>query len=108
LLLLPIALDGGTHMVSDFAGIGNGFRDTNAWLAVLTNNAFRSTFYTGDALGSFNSLMRFITGFLAGLGIVWLAFPYVFQTQALDQELDTISYAKVIEQIKKKNPHSSG
>ncbi|NOH04998.1 MAG: hypothetical protein HND47_24995 [Chloroflexi bacterium] len=46
----------GTHMVSDFAGIGNGFRDTNAWLAVLTNNTFPATFYAGDALGSFNSL----------------------------------------------------
>lgn len=108
LILLPIAVDGGTHAVSDFAGIGQGFRDTNAWLAVLTNNVLPATFYAGDALGSFNSLMRFITGFLAGLGIVWLAFPYVFQTQAYNQKLDEISYAKVIEQIKNQNPHSSG
>ena len=56
LLLLPIAVDGGTHAVSDLAGIGQGFRDTNAWLAVLTNNAFLTTFYAGDALGSFNSI----------------------------------------------------
>ena len=108
LILLPLALDGGTHAVSDFAGIGQGFRDTNAWLAMLTNNVLPATFYAGDALGSFNSLMRFITGFLAGLGIVWLAFPYVFQTQAYNQKLDEISYAKVIEQIKNQNPHSSG
>jgi uncharacterized membrane protein len=108
LILLPLALDGGTHAVSDFAGIGQGFRDTNAWLAVLTNNAFPATFYAGDALGSFNSLTRFLTGFLAGLGIVWLAFPYVFQTQAYNQQLDEISYAKVIEQIKNQNPNSSG
>lgn len=77
LLLIPIALDGGTHAISDFAGIGMGFRDTNAWLAVLTNNIFPATFYAGDALGSFNSLMRFVTGLLAGLAIVWLAVPYV-------------------------------
>jgi len=77
LLLLPIALDGGAHMISDFAGIGQGFRDTNQWLIMLTNNAFPATFYAGDVLGSFNSLMRFITGLLAGLGIVWLAFPYM-------------------------------
>lgn len=108
LLLLPMALDGGTHAISDFAGIGNGFRDTNAWLAVLTNNAFPATFYAGDALGSFNSLMRFITGFLAGLAIVWLAFPYMYQTQDYSQQLDELNYAKVIEQIKVQNTHPPG
>ena len=90
LLLLPLIMDGGTHMLSDFAGIGQGFRDTNQWLVILTNNSFPATFYAGDALGSFNSLMRFITGLLAGLAIVWLAFPYIFQTQALNQELDKL------------------
>ncbi len=108
LLLLPLIMDGSTHMLSDFAGIGQGFRDSNQWLALLTNNSFPATFYAGDALGSFNSIMRFISGLLAGLGLVWLAFPYIFHTQALDQELDKISYAKVIEQIKKQNPNSSG
>jgi len=108
LLLLPIAVDGITHAVSDLAGIGNGFRDTNAWLATLTNNVFPATFYMGDALGSFNSLMRFITGLLAGLGIVWLAFPYISQSQTYNQQLDELSHAKVIEQIKNQNPHSSG
>jgi len=85
LLLLPIILDGGTHTISDLAGIGQGFRDTNAWLVVLTNHAYPATFYSNDALGSFNSLMRFITGLLAGLGIGWLLFPYVFQNQDYDQ-----------------------
>lgn len=33
LLLLPLAVDGVTHAISDFAGIGQGFRDTNMWLA---------------------------------------------------------------------------
>lgn len=108
LLLIPITIDGGTHMISDFAGIGQGFRDTNQWLAALTNNALPVTFYAGDALGSFNSIMRFITGILAGLGIVWIAFPYIFQTQAYNQKLDEKEYAKVIEQIKDKNPHPSG
>jgi len=108
LLLLPIALDGGTHMISDLAGIGQGFRDTNIWLRVLTNHIFPATFYAGDALGSFNSLMRFLTGLLAGLGIVWLAFPYIFQGQAYNQQLDESSYAKVIDQIKRQDPHPSG
>jgi len=77
LLLLPILLDGGTHMISDFAGIGQGFRYTNQWLASITHSAFPAPFYAGDALGSFNSWMRLMTGVLAGLGIVWFVFPYV-------------------------------
>ncbi len=107
LFLLPLIMDGSTHMFSDLAGIGQGFRDTNQWLAILTNNSFPATFYAGDALGSFNSIMRFLSGLLAGLGLVWLAFPYVFQTQVYNQQLDEFSYAKVIEQIKNQNPHSS-
>jgi uncharacterized membrane protein len=97
LLLLPIVVDGATHAISDFAGIGQGFRDTNTWLTVLTNNSLSATFYSGDALGSFNSLMRFITGLLAGLGIVWFAFPYIAQSQTYNQQWDEKSYAKVIE-----------
>ena len=108
LLLLPLAIDGSTHAVSDLAGIGQGFRDTNQWLAVLTTNAFSASFYAGDGLGSFNSIARLITGLLAGLAIVWLAFPYIYQTQALNQELDKFNYEKVLEQIKNENPRSSG
>jgi len=77
ILLLPMAVDGTSHLISDFAGIGQGFRDSNIWLASLTNNSFSPTFYAGDALGSFNSWMRFITGILFGLGIVWFGFPYL-------------------------------
>jgi uncharacterized membrane protein len=84
LLLLPIIIDGSTHAVSDLAGIGLGFRDTNQWLAVLTNHSLPVTFYAGDALGSFNSWARFISGVLAGFSIVWLAFPYIFQWRDLD------------------------
>jgi uncharacterized membrane protein len=108
LLLLPMVLDGGTHMFSDLAGIGRGFRDTNEWLAVLTNHALSATFYAGDALGSFNSLMRLITGPLAGFAIVWLAFPYLYQTQEYNQQLDGVSHAKIIEQTKHQNSRSAG
>lgn len=87
LLLLPMALDGSSHAASDLAGIGFGFRDTNQWLAVLTDNAFPAAFYAGDALGSFNSWARLITGLLAGLAIAWLAFPYLFRSQELNQQL---------------------
>jgi uncharacterized membrane protein len=108
LLLLPIVLDGGTHAVSDLAGIEQGFRENNQWLALLTNHAFPASFYAGNALGSFNSLMRLVTGPIAGLGIVWLAFPYLFQGQTLNQKLDQFDYAKVIEQIKSQNSRPSG
>lgn len=77
LCLLPMAVDGGTHFVSDFAGIGAGFRYTNAWLAALTQNAFPATFYAGDALGSFNSWMRLLTGVFFGARVVWFGFAYL-------------------------------
>lgn len=76
LFLLPMAVDGFTHLFSDLAGIGQGFRFTNAWLAVLTNNAYPASFYLGDAWGSFNSLVRLVTGIFFGIGVVWFGFPY--------------------------------
>jgi uncharacterized membrane protein len=98
LLLLPMALDGGSHAVSDFtAGIGAGFRDSNLWLAELTTYAFPVTFYAGDALGSFNSWMRLLTGLLFGLGVVWLIYPLLdggFQdtAQRLEEQLRRIHF----------------
>lgn len=77
LLLLPMAVDGITHMISDLSGIGLGFRYHNAWLAKLTNFTFPSSFYVGDALGSFNSWMRLISGILFGLGLIWFGYPLV-------------------------------
>jgi len=77
ILLLPMVLDGVTHMLSDLAGLGQGFRDTNVWLQILTNNTFSTAFYQGDALGSFNSWMRLITGILFGMGLVGFAYPYI-------------------------------
>jgi len=84
LFLLPMALDGGMHFISDFAGLGQGFRDSNAWLAALTNSALPASFYAGDALGSFNSWMRILTGVLFAAGIAWLGLPYL--AQALEGE----------------------
>ena len=76
LMLVPIVVDGVTHMISDVTGVGQGFRYHNDWLAALTGNLFPASFYVGNALGSFNSWMRLVTGLLFGLGVVWLVFPY--------------------------------
>lgn len=88
LMALPMAIDGGTHVISDLAGIGQGFRYTNTWLAALTGNRFPALFYAGDALGSFNSWMRLITGVLFGVGLVWFALPVM--QEAFDDMARTI------------------
>jgi hypothetical protein len=41
----------------------------------LTGNSFPATFYIGDALGSFNSWMRLISGVIFGIGVVWCIYP---------------------------------
>jgi uncharacterized membrane protein len=79
LFVLPMAIDGITHLLSDLAGFGLGFRDSNAWLVVLTQNRLPLSFYAGDAWGSFNAWMRLLTGAIFGLGIVWFVFPYLDQ-----------------------------
>jgi len=77
LLALPMAVDGTSHLISDLWGIGQGFRDSNEWLAALTGRALPAWFYAGDALGSFNSWLRLLTGLLFGLGTAWLLLPYL-------------------------------
>ncbi|MER3401356.1 MAG: hypothetical protein C4313_09615 [Thermoflexus sp.] len=78
LLALPMAVDGTTHFINDLLyGIGErGFRYDNAWLVALTGGRLPTWFYVGDALGSFNSWMRWITGILFGFGLGALALPY--------------------------------
>ncbi len=88
LLLLPILLDGATHFISDLDGLTNGFRYDNAWLATLTGHLLPDSFYVGDTLGSFNSLMRLITGLLVGIAGMWLALPYIdSQMREVDRSL---------------------
>jgi len=77
LLALPMLLDGGSHMLSDLSGIGQGFRYDNLWLARLTAGSLPASFYAGDALGSFNSWMRLLTGMIFGAALVWAVFPQI-------------------------------
>ena len=91
IFILPMALDGGTHFLSDTADLGNGFRDSNAWLAAFSGGIFPADFYAGDALGSFNSWLRLLTGMLFSIGAVWLAYPHL-------QE----AFAEVVREIENK------
>jgi len=87
LALAPLALDGLTHIANDmlFGVSGGGFRDTNAWLAVLTGNAFPS-FYAGDHLGTFNWWLRLISGALAAWGLAFYVFPWTNAIFAEERE----------------------
>jgi len=75
LFLIPMGVDGMSHVISDLAGLGNGFRSSNVWLRLITGNIFGDEFYSGTQLGSFNSSMRILSGVLFGIGVVWFFFP---------------------------------
>lgn len=75
--LLPMFLDGTSHLVSDLSGLGQGFRAGNLWLVTLTHQSLPASFYAGDAWGSFNSIMRLLTGVLFGVGVVWFTYPII-------------------------------
>jgi uncharacterized membrane protein len=73
LLALPMFVDGLTHAISDAWGVGQGFRDSNVWLALLTGSQLPAAFYAGDAWGSLNSVARLVTGVLAAAGVgLWV------------------------------------
>jgi uncharacterized membrane protein len=75
LLILPMTLDGGSHMFSEITRLG--FRESNAWAVWLTGGFFPSGFYVGTTVGSLNWLLRTLTGALFGLASIWFVFPYL-------------------------------
>lgn len=77
MLLVPMAFDGGSHMVSEVTRLG--FRETNSWAVWLTGGLLPSSFYVGTTVGTLNWLLRTLTGTLTGLASVWFAFPYLAQ-----------------------------
>lgn len=98
LALLPMAIDGGTHMLSDTAGLFAGFRYNNEWLATLTGHLLPEQFYIGDQLGSFNSLMRLLSGLTFGFGTIWFAVPYLtkFSEQTVTAIDDQLARASML------------
>jgi len=75
LLALPMALDGGSHMLSEITLLG--FRESNTWAVWLTGGLLPSSFYVGTATGSLNWLLRTVTGTLFGFATIWFVFPYL-------------------------------
>jgi uncharacterized membrane protein len=75
LLTLPMALDGGSHVLNEVTRLG--FRESNAWAVWLTGGLLQPTFYAGTTIGTLNWLLRTLTGALFGLAAVWFTFPYL-------------------------------
>lgn len=73
LFIIPMALDGTTHLINDALRLD--FRQTNEWAVMLTGGIFPADFYAEDAFGSLNSWLRLITGILFGFGIVGFLWP---------------------------------
>ena len=90
-LLIPMVIDGVSHSISDLWGLGQGFRETNAWLAAITGNIFPATFYAGDTWGSFNSLMRLGTGLLAAFAVIFFVFPLIDRAVVPQERQNTVS-----------------
>ncbi len=99
LFLIPMAIDGTSHLVSDLISFSHGFRDTNLWLALITGHLFPATFYSGDAWGSFNSLMRLLSGILFGLGVVWYTYPYLEAVFSQKHQAPVVKIATASSQI---------
>lgn len=88
ILLMPMAVDGTTHVASDFQdGLFEGFRYHNEWLANLTHHVLPQSFYVGDTFGTFNSWMRLISGIGFGMGVVWLVIPMMDESITRDTEI---------------------
>lgn len=78
---MPMAIDGVTHTISDLAGIGAGFRNSNGWLVAMTQHTLSNTFYTSDAFGSFNFWMRMASGVILGIALVWFVVTRIGENQ---------------------------
>ncbi len=73
LFLLPMALDGTTHLINDVLRLD--FRQTNDWAVLITGGLFSPQFYVDDMFGSLNSVLRIVTGILFGFGVVGFLWP---------------------------------
>ncbi len=88
ILLIPMAVDGLSHVASDFqGGLFESFRYQNEWIPNLTHNILPQSFYVGDSFGTFNSWMRLISGIGFGIGVVWLIVPVIDENLTHDIQI---------------------
>lgn len=73
LFILPLAVDGTTHLINDALRLE--FRQHNAWAVYVTGGIFPPEFYVDDLFGSLNSVLRIVTGILFGFGVVGFLWP---------------------------------
>jgi uncharacterized membrane protein len=73
LFILPLALDGTTHLINDALRLH--FRQTNEWAVFVTGGVFPAEFYADDLFGSLNSVLRLASGILFGFGVVGFLWP---------------------------------
>jgi uncharacterized membrane protein len=73
LFILPLALDGTTHLINDALRLQ--FRQTNEWAVFISGGVFPAEFYADDLFGSLNSTLRLVTGILFGFGVVGFLWP---------------------------------
>jgi len=76
-MALPMLVDGLSNMISDNGDVP--FRQTNDWAVTLTGGAFPASFYVGTTIGTLNWLLRTVTGFIFGLGLVWFLYSYLWR-----------------------------
>lgn len=74
LLVLPMVIDGTSHLISEITS--SGFRDSNEWAKPIFG-AQSTLFYTGTTIGTLNSHLRLVTGLLFGLGTMLFAYPLI-------------------------------
>lgn len=93
LFVIPMAVDGTSHLINDVTGWG--FRDTNAWAVALTGGIFPPDFYVGTTVGTLNWLLRTVTGFLFGFGMIWFVCPYL--ELGFQDVLDEVEHKHVVQ-----------
>lgn len=95
LLVMPMALDGTTHMISDFTIGGDptmpGFRDTNAWARPFFAGQ-PDPFFTTNHFGSLNSHLRLWSGLFFGVALMLYAYP-LMALGAEEIDRDSAPYA---------------
>ncbi len=101
-MILPMFIDGVSHVVTDVTGWG--LRSMNGWALAITGGIFGPGFYQGSTLGTLNWLLRTVTGSLFGFASVWLVYPYLEMAFADIREQASAQLAKAAARAESPTP----